>query len=66
MYYTDNPIADYERYSSDQEAELEKYPVCCECGDPITDEKLVHINDEFMHLKCFKENYVKDTEDFVR
>lgn len=66
MYFTDDPVADYERYSSDQEAELEKYPVCCECGNPITDEKLVYINDEFMHLKCFKKEYVKNTEDFVR
>lgn len=66
MYYTDDPVSDYERYSSEQEAELEKYPECCECGYHIADEKLVHINDEFMHMKCFEKNYVKYTEDFVR
>lgn len=65
MYFTDDPIADYERYSARQEAELQKYPECCECGERITDEKLVYIEGEFMHLSCFKENYVKYTDDFV-
>lgn len=65
MMYVTDALDLFARHDAEKEAEIEKYPVCCECGYHITDEKLVHINDEFMHKKCFEANYVKDTEDFV-
>lgn len=65
MCYIPDALDHFARHDAEQEAALEKYPVCCECGQHITDEKLAHINDECMHLKCFKKEYVKDTEDFV-
>lgn len=64
MYIPDN-YDKWVEHDAKQEAELQKYPECCECGCHITDEKLVHINDEFMHMKCFKDEYVKDTADFI-
>ncbi len=33
--WTDDPVADAERYFAEQDEELEKLPKCCECGEPI-------------------------------
>ena len=43
MYYTDNPIADAERYSADQEEQLRKLPICCNCKEHIQQEDAVRI-----------------------
>lgn len=52
MYYTDDPVADYERYSADQERELDRLPRCSECGEPIQDEYCYLINDEAICESC--------------
>lgn len=63
MYYTDDPVADYERYSADQERELDRLPRCSECGEPIQDEYCYLINDEAICESCMKENHRVFTED---
>lgn len=65
MFYTDNPVADFERYSAQQEAELQTLPVCCECGEHIQAETCFQINDEIICEECM-EHYRKYTEDVVR
>lgn len=57
MYYTDDPISDFHRHDAEQEAALEKLPICCECGDPIQDEYCFCINDKPMHISCMEEYY---------
>lgn len=39
---TNNPEADYDRYSAGLEKILQKRPVCSECGNHIQDEKALH------------------------
>ena len=65
MYYTDNPIADYDRYSDDQERELERCPKCEKCGQPITDSYCYEIEGELICEECLDIYYRKDTEDFI-
>ena len=43
MSWTDDPIADFHRHDAEQEAKLEKLPCCCECGEPIQEEKAVQL-----------------------
>ena len=50
MFYTDDPIADYERYDAEQQAQLDKLPKCCECKEHIQQEDAV----------CFKGKYICD------
>lgn len=64
-YRTDDPVADAERYMAEQERELLKYPVCYHCGEPITDEDLIHINGLFYHTGCIEAHYVEPTEDYI-
>lgn len=65
MFYSDDPVRDYERYSARQQRELDRLPVCSECDNPIQTEKLFLINDNFICPHCMKENYMRDTDDYV-
>lgn len=65
MYYTDNPIADYDRYDAEQERKLSRLPTCAECGNKIQDEECYEINGELICPECLKDNYRRWTEDFI-
>ena len=60
MFYTDNPVADYDRYCNEQQKELDRLPRCCECGEPIQDEYAYYINDEWIHKSCMDANYKRE------
>lgn len=65
MSWTDDPVADFERHDREQAAALELLPFCDYCNDPIQDEYLYNINDEFICERCMKLHFHKRTEDFV-
>lgn len=44
MFYSDDPIADYDRYDAEQNKRLAKLPVCADCDYPIQDEFAYYIN----------------------
>ena len=64
MYYTDDPIADYERYDADRERALGKLPRCCDCGEYIQDEEYYDIDDNLFCEKCLNNNFKKLTENY--
>lgn len=35
MFWSDNPIADFNRYDREREAEEARYPKCDNCGEPM-------------------------------
>lgn len=55
--WTDNPIADFERFDAEQERLLEKLPRCSECYEPIQDEYCYEINGEHICEECMKDNH---------
>lgn len=65
MSYTDDPIADFARYDAEQEEQLEKMPVCCECDNPIQDEYCYEINGEVICETCLDRFFRKSVEDYV-
>lgn len=52
MFYTDDPIRDFERHDANREAELKKRPVCEHCGEHITDDCFYKINDCKVCFEC--------------
>lgn len=64
-YYTDDPVADAERYMEEQERALRKYPVCECCGEPIQTETLIHIDGVFYCYRCIEVHYEELTEDYI-
>lgn len=65
MYYTDNPVADYDRYSTDLAQELERLPKCCECEEPIQTDECYEINGELICPSCLEGNHKKWTDDYM-
>jgi len=65
MEYTDNPVADAERYIAEQERELQKLPKCSHCGEPIQDEECWAINGEIYHPDCAEELFCHYTENYI-
>lgn len=66
MFYTDDPIADFNRHCDEQEEWLQSRPVCSECDEPIQDEHCYEINDELVCEECLKHYHRKWTEDYCR
>ena len=64
MFYTNDPVADYDSYSAQQERELEKLPMCSECGNPIQDETAYLINDELICEECMN-SYKVHVDDYI-
>lgn len=56
MYRTSNPVADAERYSSEMDEQLERLPVCNECGFHIQQERAVYIGGNWYCDECLSEN----------
>ena len=65
LFRTDDPVADAERYASEQEAALELLPVCTICNEHIQDDFCYEINDEIICEKCMDEHFRHETTDFI-
>lgn len=63
--YTDNPLADFDRYDSEQIKRLMTYPKCAECGEPIQDEECYEIAGELICPDCLKDNHRRWTDDYI-
>ena len=65
MIYTDDPVRDAERHAEEQDRQLDRYPKCAHCGEPIQDERLFDINGELYHVECAEDEFKKWTEDCI-
>ena len=65
MYFTDDPVKDYDRYAEEQDKQLKKMPVCSYCDEHIQDEHLYEINDEVICEECINQNFRKNVEDYI-
>ena len=63
MMWTDDPIADAERYAARQEELLEKLPKCIHCKQPIQNGYCYEINGELVCESCRDIFYKKEIEE---
>lgn len=61
MSYTDNPLADFDRYDEAQCKKEEKYPHCDYCGEPIYD-SYYYIDSEIICQDCLEDNFKREVE----
>lgn len=62
MYYTDDPMADYERHAREEQRRLKRLPVCAYCDHHISDEYYFEINEEILCKRCLYEYHRKRNE----
>ena len=65
-FRTGDPLEDFNSRDREQAAYLESLPVCERCGEPIQDEHLYLINDEFVCQECLDSEFRKNTDDYIR
>ena len=65
FYRTDDPLADFSRWDSEQTAKLEKLPKCSECDEPIQDDCYYEINGECVCPECLDNNHKHWVEDYI-
>lgn len=65
MPWTDDPVADYNRYDAQQARRLNSLPLCSECDNPIQEEECFEFNGELICPDCLKDNHRKWVEDYV-
>lgn len=65
MFYTDNPLADFDRHDAQQAEWVNGLPVCSECGEPIQTEKCFEFKGVYICPKCMEDNHEVWTVDCV-
>lgn len=65
MFYSDDPIVDFNCYDAEQQAKLNSLPRCSECDEPIQSEACYEINGELICEECLENNHKKWVEDFI-
>ena len=54
------------QHEAQQQAQLDKLPVCCECDEPIQTDEYYEINGECICPECLESNHRKWVEDYVQ
>lgn len=52
----------WEAHEREQEKQLERLPVCADCGEPVQDDHYYLINDEVICPNCLEAGYRKEIE----
>lgn len=65
MYVPDyNDI--HREHEARQHRALKRLPKCCECNQPIQDEKCFEFNGELVCPQCLVDNHRKNTDDYMK
>lgn len=65
FFYSDDPVRDAERYMEEMDRRLVRFPVCCECDEPIQDEHCYEFDGEYICPSCLEAYHRKRTEDCI-
>lgn len=65
MFYTNDPIADFDRYDWELNKTLVSHPVCADCGEAVQDDHYYLINDVVICPDCMESGYRKDVDDYI-
>ena len=65
VFYTDDPVRDFESYDREQAKKMHELPVCADCDEPIQDSTCYEINGEYICHDCMESLHQKDVRDCV-
>ena len=63
MFYSDDPVRDFERHDAEQERRLSMLPVCDYCDEAIQDEQYYEINGDCVCEECLDLYFKKDVNE---
>lgn len=65
MFYSDDPVRDFDRYDMVQARRETRLPVCDKCKKRIYDDIYFEIEGEILCEKCVHDRYARSTEDYL-
>ena len=65
VFYSDDPLADFEAWDKHQNEQLEKLPKCAQCGHHIQDDRLLNIHGDLFHISCADDAFGEWTEEYT-
>ena len=65
MYYSDDPVRDFDRYDMAQARREARLPVCDKCKKRIYDDIYFEIEGQILCKKCVHDEYARSTEDYL-
>lgn len=65
MGFTDNPVADFEKYDAEHERIMSRLPVCCLCGERIQQDTAVYFYGKWVCDDCLDDMRKETLEDAV-
>ena len=65
MFYSDEPVRDFDRHDMAMAQRVAKLPKCERCGKPINDDRYFLINEEILCENCMVDEYGRSTEDYL-
>lgn len=60
MYWTDDPVADFDKWDRAQERALARLPKCKRCRDPIQSEFCYEVDDEYICDECIEADEIEE------
>lgn len=66
MQWTNDPVADAERYAAEGEKRMSTYPICTDCGETITDDECYDFGDELFCFECVVRLHRKPIENYIK
>lgn len=64
MYYSNDPVKDYDSYLADLERERELNPVCSNCDQVISEDYMYVINGKVYCDECMNDVFRVDVPDY--
>jgi formylmethanofuran dehydrogenase subunit E len=55
----------YKKFAEEQDKQLLKLPKCSYCDEHIQTEELCDIDGTLYCMECFKDNFIKNVEDYI-
>jgi formylmethanofuran dehydrogenase subunit E len=59
------PYQAWDQHCEQQERELQRYPICDICDEPITDDYLIEFNGDLICERCLAQHYRKPVENYM-
>lgn len=65
VWYSDDPLKDFNNHDEEQNRWLATLPICADCGEPIQEEYCYEYNDEYICPRCNEDLHRKEVQYIV-
>lgn len=64
-WYTDDPVADFDRWDADQYRRQKRHPRCAHCDEYVQNTRYYLINDSVICPDCLEIDFGHDVDEYI-